>query len=131
MISFVFSSRRRHTRCALVTGVQTCALPIYDHWLFKDLSLGISQGDKLALVGENGAGKSTLLKILCGQEAPDRGNVSVREGTRLGFIHQQPHIDERTSLSAILFPPDPAVPAALHTPAAPTPSPQPPDNRRL
>src|SRR3546814_4260100 len=27
--SFVFSSRRRHTRCALVTGVQTCALPIY------------------------------------------------------------------------------------------------------
>src|SRR3546814_6013337 len=28
-LSFVFSSRRRHTRCALVTGVQTCALPIY------------------------------------------------------------------------------------------------------
>src|SRR3546814_2162179 len=29
LISFFFSSRRRHTRCALVTGVQTCALPIY------------------------------------------------------------------------------------------------------
>src|SRR3546814_9238745 len=29
MIDFFFSSRRRHTRCALVTGVQTCALPIY------------------------------------------------------------------------------------------------------
>src|SRR3546814_9830233 len=29
MCLFVFSSRRRHTRCALVTGVQTCALPIY------------------------------------------------------------------------------------------------------
>src|SRR3546814_10601219 len=28
LFSFVFSSRRRHTRCALVTGVQTCALPI-------------------------------------------------------------------------------------------------------
>src|SRR3546814_15049849 len=28
---FFFSSRRRHTRCALVTGVQTCALPIYNH----------------------------------------------------------------------------------------------------
>src|SRR3546814_3381576 len=28
---FFFSSRRRHTRCALVTGVQTCALPICDH----------------------------------------------------------------------------------------------------
>src|SRR3546814_4693768 len=29
VISFFFSSRRRHTRCALVTGVQTCALPIF------------------------------------------------------------------------------------------------------
>src|SRR3546814_5070327 len=30
LCSFFFSSRRRHTRCALVTGVQTCALPIFD-----------------------------------------------------------------------------------------------------
>src|SRR3546814_7646944 len=30
MVFFFFSSRRRHTRCALVTGVQTCALPIYE-----------------------------------------------------------------------------------------------------
>src|SRR3546814_5172972 len=29
---FFFSSRRRHTRCALVTGVQTCALPIFEPW---------------------------------------------------------------------------------------------------
>ena len=31
MLIFCFSSRRRHTRCADVTGVQTCALPIYDN----------------------------------------------------------------------------------------------------
>src|SRR3546814_3488932 len=36
MVYFVFSSRRRHTRCALVTGVQTCALPIFE----EDLALG-------------------------------------------------------------------------------------------
>ncbi|HEY9560547.1 MAG TPA: ATP-binding cassette domain-containing protein, partial [Anseongella sp.] len=51
-------------------SAEQLAKSYHDHWLFKDLSLGISQGDKLALVGENGAGKSTLLKILCGQEAP-------------------------------------------------------------
>src|SRR3546814_9365850 len=34
MLFFFFSSRRRHTRCALVTGVQTCALPIYNIPLF-------------------------------------------------------------------------------------------------
>src|SRR3546814_8489846 len=31
-LTFFFSISRRHTRCALVTGVQTCALPIYRHW---------------------------------------------------------------------------------------------------
>src|SRR3546814_2590356 len=34
---FFFSSRRRHTRCALVTGVQTCALPIYQERLIEKL----------------------------------------------------------------------------------------------
>src|SRR3546814_6523814 len=37
---FFFSSRRRHTRCALVTGVQTCALPIYDGVVFLDPAVG-------------------------------------------------------------------------------------------
>src|SRR3546814_8134676 len=37
---FFFSSRRRHTRCALVTGVQTCALPIFDrHDALEELAL--------------------------------------------------------------------------------------------
>src|SRR3546814_6787820 len=37
---FFFSSRRRHTRCALVTGVQTCALPIYEPWTVQTRSKG-------------------------------------------------------------------------------------------
>src|SRR3546814_2243673 len=36
--SFFFSSRRRHTRCALVTGVQTCALPIYGFYTDWDFA---------------------------------------------------------------------------------------------
>src|SRR3546814_16041973 len=42
MMFFFFSSRRRHTRCALVTGVQTCALPI---WAEKDIAQAIGGGD--------------------------------------------------------------------------------------
>src|SRR3546814_9461440 len=34
VLSFLFSIRSRHTRCALVTGVQTCALPVYRRWTF-------------------------------------------------------------------------------------------------
>src|SRR3546814_6602964 len=42
---FFFSSRRRHTRCALVTGVQTCALPIYaGHELMHKISPNIKKG---------------------------------------------------------------------------------------
>src|SRR3546814_16314179 len=40
IIFFFFSSRRRHTRCALVTEVQTCALPIFDHLVGAVLRAG-------------------------------------------------------------------------------------------
>ena len=74
-----------------------------DRWLFKDVSLGISQGEKLALVGNNGVGKSTLLKILTGEVQPDIGGVSIRQGIRLGYLTQQPDVDESLSVKDILF----------------------------
>src|SRR3546814_7891495 len=45
-VFFFFSSRRRHTICALVTGVQTCALPIY--YLFTSESVSEGHPDKVA-----------------------------------------------------------------------------------
>src|SRR3546814_4138450 len=42
VVSFFFSSRRRHTRCALVTGVQTCALPIYQTRTIPPFVNGVS-----------------------------------------------------------------------------------------
>lgn len=74
-----------------------------DRWLFKDLTLGISQGDKMALVGENGAGKSTLLKILIGQIAPDQGVVSTRDGIKLGYLVQQPNVAGNLTINEIIF----------------------------
>src|SRR3546814_10117815 len=43
-LCFFFSSRRRHTRCALVTGVQTCALPICPSFLAHQIAMTESQG---------------------------------------------------------------------------------------
>src|SRR3546814_19299192 len=56
---FFFSSRRRHTRCALVTGVQTCALPICGtlgelfgwHWGFGAAAIGMAAGLVISSVG--------------------------------------------------------------------------------
>src|SRR5215467_11185120 len=57
--------------------------------LFENISLGISEGERLGLIGRNGAGKSTLLKILAGQIEPDGGSVSLRRNTRVGYVPQQ------------------------------------------
>ncbi len=56
--------------------------------LFRNISLGLSDREGAGLIGPNGAGKSTLLKILAGAEKSDSGAVSLRRGTRLGYIPQ-------------------------------------------
>ena len=74
-----------------------------DKWLFKNLTLGISAGEKFALVGENGTGKTTLLKILTGELTSDSGVVSLREGIRLGYLTQQPNAPDHLTIKEILF----------------------------
>ena len=56
--------------------------------LFRDISLTISDGERLGLIGPNGSGKSTLLEILAGKREPDSGEVALRKGTRLAYIAQ-------------------------------------------
>jgi len=84
-----------------------------DRWLFKNLTLGISAGEKFALVGENGTGKTTLLRILTGELPSDSGTVSLREGVRLGYLTQQPVAEGHLSIKDILFDESNAVAAAV------------------
>ena len=71
--------------------------------LFKDLSFGIGQGQKVALVGVNGCGKSTLLKILAGVDAADSGEVVLANDLKLTYLGQQPEFEPGQSvLDAVL-----------------------------
>ena len=73
-----------------------------ENFLFDNISFGIEQGQKVALVGVNGTGKSTLLKIIAGQEVQDSGQVVISNNVRLAFAEQQPQFAEgATVLSAI------------------------------
>ncbi|QEE29934.1 ABC-F family ATP-binding cassette domain-containing protein [Terriglobus albidus] len=56
--------------------------------LFRDISLTISDGDRIGLIGPNGAGKSTLLSILGGQQEPDSGEVASRKRARVAYVAQ-------------------------------------------
>lgn len=84
-------------------SAETVSKSFHDKWLFKDLSIGISQGEKLALVGNNGVGKSTLLKILTGEIQTDTGKVSIREGIRVGFLTQEPRVNDSVTVKDVLF----------------------------
>lgn len=57
--------------------------------LFSDVSFGLEKGQKMALIARNGTGKTTLLKCIVGQESPDSGVVTVRNGITVGFLDQQ------------------------------------------
>lgn len=71
--------------------------------LFKNLSLGIEERERIGFVGPNGAGKSTLLKILAGEVDADDGTISKKKGLRLSFLEQNPTFSsEETILQAIL-----------------------------
>ena len=58
--------------------------------LFNNISLTLSDGDRIGVVGLNGCGKSTLLRILSGDYSPDSGVVRYGRGARIGMLAQQP-----------------------------------------
>lgn len=70
---------------------------------FKNLSLDLPQGAKLALLGRSGVGKSTLLSVLAGMSAPDEGSVTLRKGATLAYVSQKlPDISAETVLDAVM-----------------------------
>jgi ABC transport system ATP-binding/permease protein len=71
--------------------------------LFKEITFGISQGEKVALVGVNGSGKSTLLKLILGQEAPDEGNISFKKDLKISWLGQNPQFDQEETVMSSIF----------------------------
>ncbi len=71
--------------------------------LFRDISFGLQQGQKTALVAKNGAGKSTLLRILTGREVADSGNVVFRNGLSVAYLDQHPPFDPELTIQETVF----------------------------
>ena len=60
----------------------------FDEALLNEVSLGISEGERIGIVGRNGGGKSTLLKLLAGIDQPDSGRITSANWARIGILHQ-------------------------------------------
>ncbi|TDG37435.1 ABC transporter ATP-binding protein [Pedobacter changchengzhani] len=75
----------------------------HDEWLFKNLTLGINSGQRVALVGINGAGKSTLLKLLAEKFPPLEGKIVKNKAVKIGFLDQEPTFNDGYSISDFIF----------------------------
>ncbi len=69
--------------------------------LFADLSITVSDGDRIGVVGLNGCGKSTLLRIISGDLEPDAGVVRKGRGARIGVLPQLPVLPVGTVREAV------------------------------
>ena len=69
--------------------------------LFTDLSITISTGDRVGVVGLNGCGKSTLLRVLAGETEPESGQVIRGRGVRVSMLDQNPVLPPGPALAAV------------------------------
>ncbi len=74
--------------------------------LFTDLSISLSEGQKMAIIAPNGSGKTTLLRIIAGKEKPDSGRVSRRSDLRIGYLEQDPYFTPGLQALDCVFPHD-------------------------
>lgn len=65
--------------------------------VLDSVTMGVSAGDRIGIVGRNGDGKSTLMKLLVGRLEPDAGQVTIRSDTTIGMLDQSDAVD--TSLT--------------------------------
>lgn len=66
--------------------------------LFKNITLNIEEGDKIALVARNGSGKSTLMKIIAGLDTPDSGTVWINKEVKTVMLQQDNSFEEQKSI---------------------------------
>ncbi|CAM3491252.1 ABC-F family ATP-binding cassette domain-containing protein [Dermacoccus barathri] len=86
-----------------LVSAEKISLALGTQQLLDDVSLGISGGDRIGIVGRNGGGKSTLLKVLAGVHAVDGGRLTRTNGLTLGMLTQTDTIPpESTVLDAVV-----------------------------
>ncbi|WP_314760973.1 ABC-F family ATP-binding cassette domain-containing protein [Alloscardovia omnicolens] len=79
-------------------GLENVSLDFATKTIFRDVTLGVVEGDRIGIVGKNGDGKSTLLRILAGLQPVDSGRVTKRGGLSLGVLNQRDSLDDNATV---------------------------------
>ena len=71
--------------------------------LLERVSLGVSEGDRIGIVGRNGSGKSTLMKIIASVEGPDAGRVTKANSVKIGLLSQVDKADPDSTVGDVVI----------------------------
>jgi ATP-binding cassette subfamily F protein uup len=83
---------------AHLLGAEAVHLEYPTRVVFKSMTVGVSDGDRIGIVGRNADGKSSLLRLLTGRVAPDSGRVTQRSGLRVGALSQADTLDSASTV---------------------------------
>ncbi|GGG49205.1 ABC transporter [Croceivirga lutea] len=71
--------------------------------LFSNISFGINEGQKIALVAKNGSGKTSILNIMSGKDTSSTGQITKRKGIRISFLAQEPSLNPELTVEETIF----------------------------
>ena len=71
--------------------------------LYKDITFGIHEGEKIAIVAKNGAGKTTLMRTLLDPDIADTGDVVFRNDLKIRYLGQQPSFEDGLTVREVLY----------------------------
>ena len=83
---------------AHLLGAEAVHLEYPTQVVFESLTVGVSDGDRIGIVGRNGDGKSSLLGLLTGRVRPDAGRVTNRSGLRVDALSQADNLDSGSTV---------------------------------
>jgi ABC transport system ATP-binding/permease protein len=83
---------------AHLLGAEAVHLEYPTRVIFESTTVGVSDGDRIGIVGRNGDGKSSLLDLLTAQLRPDAGRVTQRSGLRVGALSQADILDSESTV---------------------------------
>ena len=84
-------------------SIHEASKEIADKTLYKDISFGLDENEKVAIVGVNGCGKSTLLKILAGYDQFDKGKFAANKSLSVGYLEQSLQYKEGQTIEDYIF----------------------------
>ena len=71
--------------------------------LFENISFSIHKDEKIAFVAKNGTGKTSLLNILTGNDEPDSGSITYRNGLKISYLSQEPELNPELTVEQTIF----------------------------